>query len=991
MFDSIAKRIDHAFTGEKKDVFSHRVFVYTILFAVMAFVFCFPVYIEGHTFIWRTDGFEQQYMFFILEGEWLRQLLNNIFVQHQFIIPMWNDTIGYGADYINSMMNTLGNPINLLSVFATTHNAEFLLQLTVPITLYLGGLTFLWYCQYHHFSCYGSVIGAVVYVFSGFSIIALWQIFMIYPLVLAPLMMLGADKVFKENKPVILIVASGLTFLCSAYTAYIMCIVLFFYCLLKWWVSCKHTFRTFIVLVAKIIGCLLVGALIGAVLLFPNVMGLLSQSRISLQRTTPMLYPLKYYLSLFLYCSSLVSPGSQCFLGFSPVVFVAFIYLFLTKKQKKAGQQKDDTYLFLALVILMTAMVCLPICGRMFNGFAYATNRWLWAYSFATSAVVALGISNSITASLETRKKIAHILFVYCIICLIVLIVFRQQVSIGYTFVLAAALSLFMFSSSSHARVGMMVVVIACCGILSYNFVKSVGSNQISVGEGVDRAYYHNPASLAQKTVQDSSYGRIDTGSLNADQLIRNEGIALDLRMTNFYNSYYTEDIDRFHTDLGLNTSTQNFAYNSLAGRTPLEVITGSNIMLVPTDHLDTVPALYDKVIAQQDVYGRNYSVLESSHVPNLAFVYHSVMSQDQFESLDLVDRQEALLHSVVLSDNDASQDMQSQTSDAQAQTSDAQSQNANAQSNDGTTSKQSSENDMSQDSDEFPNTTLAGNIHVSDLDTTSNGIATTDTPRDISVDGDHIIVRKTGAKLTLHVNIPAQQEALVEVSGLDFQGMNRLQVMSDEQRAGLKKSEKINLGMESLLSSSEDVGTIKFSSGKFDSSVEQRNGNNDLYGGKDNWLFDLGTSDVDRDTITIEFATVGSYTFNNMNIKAESTSQILSNADALCAMSAQNIQFANNTYTCTADGADNGGYLFFSVPYSQGWSATVDGQPAQIQKADDGFMSVQITPGTHNVQLVYDKPYLKQSFILSCIGIVLLIAVGIWQHLKTKQMNLNK
>ena len=84
---------------------------YIGMFAAFFLCFVFGYVMFGCGFIWATDGLEQQYMFFILQGEWLRELLSNIFIEHTFTIPMWTDMVGYGADYVVSVGNTLGNPI----------------------------------------------------------------------------------------------------------------------------------------------------------------------------------------------------------------------------------------------------------------------------------------------------------------------------------------------------------------------------------------------------------------------------------------------------------------------------------------------------------------------------------------------------------------------------------------------------------------------------------------------------------------------------------------------------------------------------------------------------------------------------------------------------------------------------------------------------------------------------------------------------------------
>lgn len=67
-----------------------------------------------------------------------------------------------------------------------------------------------------------------------------------------------------------------------------------------------------------------------------------------------------------------------------------------------------------------------------------------------------------------------------------------------------------------------------------------------------------------------------------------------------------------------------------------------------------------------------------------------------------------------------------------------------------------------------------------------------------------------------------------------------------------------------------------------------------------------------------------------------------------------------------------DGGIAFFSVPYSSGFSACVDGKNAEIFKAYGGLMAVCIPQGTHTVTLTYREPGLLPGVIGSISGIVL-------------------
>ena len=188
---------------------------YIVLFCLFFLLFASGLLVNKRGFIWATDGLEQQYMFFIMQGEWLRELLHNFFIDHSFVVPMWTDMVGYGADYVISVGNALGDPIMWLSVFATAQNADLLLNATVFITFFLAGLTFLGYCRYKDFDKFSSLIGCMVYVFAGYGLIAFTQIYLLYPLVLGPLALWGVDKVFDRKSPALFVGAMFFCFFCS--------------------------------------------------------------------------------------------------------------------------------------------------------------------------------------------------------------------------------------------------------------------------------------------------------------------------------------------------------------------------------------------------------------------------------------------------------------------------------------------------------------------------------------------------------------------------------------------------------------------------------------------------------------------------------------------------------------------------------------------------------------------------------------------------------
>ena len=65
---------------------------------------------------------------------------------------------------------------------------------------------------------------------------------------------------------------------------------------------------------------------------------------------------------------------------------------------------------------------------------------------------------------------------------------------------------------------------------------------------------------------------------------------------------------------------------------------------------------------------------------------------------------------------------------------------------------------------------------------------------------------------------------------------------------------------------------------------------------------------------------------------------------------------------------------LFFSIPYDDGWSAEINGNPVEIEKVSSGFMAVRCEAGHNQITFSYQLPGLKTGFCITLAGTVLLI-----------------
>ena len=66
---------------------------------------------------------------------------------------------------------------------------------------------------------------------------------------------------------------------------------------------------------------------------------------------------------------------------------------------------------------------------------------------------------------------------------------------------------------------------------------------------------------------------------------------------------------------------------------------------------------------------------------------------------------------------------------------------------------------------------------------------------------------------------------------------------------------------------------------------------------------------------------------------------------------------------------------IFFSVPYSEGWQAEIDGNKTDIVRAGIGFMAVMVPEGRHTVEFKYHSQNMLPGLICSGCGVA--VAAG--------------
>lgn len=65
---------------------------------------------------------------------------------------------------------------------------------------------------------------------------------------------------------------------------------------------------------------------------------------------------------------------------------------------------------------------------------------------------------------------------------------------------------------------------------------------------------------------------------------------------------------------------------------------------------------------------------------------------------------------------------------------------------------------------------------------------------------------------------------------------------------------------------------------------------------------------------------------------------------------------------------------VFFSVPYDDGWTATVNGKKAEIEKVNAGFMAVLVPAGESTIEFTYTTPGLFTGIAVTVLSVLVLL-----------------
>ena len=986
---------------------------YAILFAIAALLVFIPFIKNGKSFIWDTDGIEQHYIALQYYGMWLRDIAASV-IHGSPAIPLWDFGIGYGSDILTTFTYyAIGDPLNLVSAIVPTQYTEILYDALIVVRMFLAGLFFMVLCKRLSVGRAGALGGALAYAFCSWAIFAgLRHSFFLNPMVYLPLLLVGAEKILAKESPVLFIVMMAIAALSNFYFSYMLAIMVAIYTLVRFFGTASYrSVKNFFVVLFKFVFFAVGGLAIAGVIFIPVVLAVLDSSRVSATVVCDLLYPPYYYQQLLRgFCTSSMSYWSL--IGAAGPVILGLPALF----SAKGGRQLK------VLLVILTVFLLFPIFGSILNGFSYVSNRWSWAYALLLCFIFAYCWERIVRPSRKTLVAMVGFAIVYILLVFLFTDGLAGNVFASLFVAFIGLLAVVLVNAggsrgqgdhahavengkkrgftqrfgSIHAAASAALVIAVVAGILVNSSFRYDVDKSESLDEFVDAGMAYelvtdNPLrNVEYYGDQDGTFYRMGLGTpgrrLSASPVTWNNATVLrGISSTGFYWSLSGSAISDYLMDmaipsfisqsyLGLDHRTflnelasVKFYVSRTRGMTKAFIPYGYKAIAKPAvleQRLDALIEAYKAELGvdELDEYQMkstkwlfdSYRIDENQQPLPFGYSYTAFLDEASFEAMNPAQRQEALMQAVLITEDD-----EDEVSSALA-----------------------------------PARITSGVKEIPVELKPSTGIDMT-AENDFTVDKEYL--EDGTAVLHMDVDIPAGYEAYLYVEGLEATELSQHGLYQDDVANNTPKTYWNNLTKlereriiledredEELLMSGFPL-LLKIECGEKANAIQYRSDRNPWSTGQTTYMANLGYEDEKRSGIDMTFEAPGRYSFDKMCVLIQPMDRYGDWVDDLSACTLQDVEFGTNEISGSIE-TDEARVLLLSMPYSTGWSATIDGEPVKLMRANDMFSGLLVTPGKHQVELHYVTPGLKYGLAATAAGLIILIVIAFLVRGKRKR-----
>lgn len=910
-----------------KDYTSYFV-IYTLVFTAMIILLFYRFWQERISFVWKADGWAQHIRALQFYSDWLQQIARNVFFKHKLDIPLWSFSIGYGSDIITTLhYYVIGDPLCLLSIFVPNKYMVHFYDIMILFRMYLAGLSFSAYCFYKKQNTKIAVLaGAILYVFSTYILLlGFHHPFFINPFIYFPLLLIGIEKIL-ENKSAALFIC--IVFICTVsnfYFMYMIALNAVLYLLIR--MLHVYGIKNIKILFRKL-GCMIIyaitGVLMGAVILVPILNLFVENSRDGAGQPFRLFYEKEFYQNIPGMLVAFNSREHHTMLALCGVSLFCIYLLYTNKKEHKELK---------AGLFILTLFLITPSAGKIFNGFAYPSNRWMFSYIFLLAYIVVV----------EWKELFAMKKKRFVGLCLIVIALLTYNFCVysqyfkeklyGYCSLIFLTLFLIAISAVltqnefkkkrylSNLQIVMVIVIVMTVQLntkqIFYNFDKEGKKTEYASMRRVKQ----DLSSVADKAVSKAASSDRNFFRYEAKDVLveRNSTLQSKLNSTNFYWSLSGKLPAQLFSETALiNKGAYN--YKGLDGRTFLNAIAATKyyVTRIKNDGNYVTPFGYKKVgeyKIKTAKRSKRCAVFKNMYALPLGYTYDSYYTRNTYEKMNEIERQNALLQGVLLEKENLGY----------------------------------TKTNITQNYTEIPYKIAA-----------CNGVKRK---------GNIFEVQKREGQIVLETKQNIKNSELNLFIG-NVSIPQRTRVADDDSRRA-----KYNIFTQNSDGKINLKRMFYFQPG------------NIYYAERNHFLVNLGYYKEGTQTITITFPSTGKYKINNCRLYAQSMNQYPKEIAKLKENILENIKIRSNSIQGRIK-LNRNKFLFLSVPYSKGWTAFVDGKKQEILQANTMYMALSLKKGVHKIQLSYRTPGLESGIILSFGGWMLYVILFIYEKKHTGKHN---
>ena len=633
---------------------------YSILFVIAACL-VFGVFLAEHkSLVWNSDASGQY-------APNLSFLYSNIL---QFVsdllhrsptdaFPGFSFSAGVGMDVSNLYFKGV---LEYLFVVLLRKNLELSYSLIILVRLYLAGLSFgalgLYWKQKPEHVC----IGALVYVFNGYTLLyGLRHSVFLIPFVCFPMLLLGIEKLLRKEKPWIFILFIFYSAWTEYYFLYISTLGLGFYVLARW-MDGQKKWREILRDFGMIVVTWLLGVAMAAVSIAVKLGRYFESARsgsVTIESESLLVYggkwlP-KFLVRLF---SPYFAPDYTKYYmlyAVSALLIPCTVGLFLQKDRK---YRKLKRLLVLCFVIFM-----IPAAAFVFSGFNSIVNRWSYMFALLAGMIVTCALSD-LKRLLSRNICLGTAIYGAVMLLMVLLDPELRNVStvlgLSYPviFILlllggeyfGKRLPILKGKDISYGLIVFFVLLNLSVNGIYYYSSRFTGFSAEFVDRGELLARYENTDMESARAITDKSFYRVEAGSVY--QNMANVPKVYGINGTAHYDTVPLETAVRFSDVLRNNSQLTIGNFYGYDSRSILEKLAAVKYYITSVRD-EGVPHGFRLYKDTVNIQGQPKFIYRNYEPISLGFTMDQYFSEEEAESLEALEIQDVLSQALILSEED--------------------------------------------------------------------------------------------------------------------------------------------------------------------------------------------------------------------------------------------------------------------------------------------------------------------------------------------------